>query len=212
MAKYLSEAGLAHLWTAILKPLFASKVDKVTGKGLSSLDFTQAYLNRIGAAEDGITTLGSTKVDKIGGKGLSTNDFTTAYKDLVDQNAANVASLSSGKVDVVAGKGLSTNDLTNELAAAYAAKANLVSFTATLPTAGWTGSGPYTQTVNVAGLLATDVPVADIVLSDTTATAITQLEAYSYLGRMVTGAGTLAATCYSSKPAVDLPLVLKVVR
>ena len=78
MAKYLSEAGLAHLWTDVLKPLFASKVDKVTGKGLSSLDFTQAYLNRIGAAEDGIATLGNVKVNKVSGKGLSTNDFTDA--------------------------------------------------------------------------------------------------------------------------------------
>lgn len=212
MAKYLSEAGLAHLWTNILKPLFSSKVDKVTGKGLSSLDFTQAYLNRIGAAEDGITTLGSTKVDKIGGKGLSTNDFTTAYKDLVDQNAVNIATLSSGKVDVVAGKGLSTNDLTDELAASYAAKANMTSFTVALPTLGWEGSGPYTQTVNVAGMLNADNPIVDIVLSETATTAIAQLAAYGLVGRIDSGNGTITAICYEEKPAIDLSLMMKAVR
>lgn len=176
MAKYLSEAGLAHLWTNILKPKFASKVDKVTGKGLSSLDFTQTHLNRIDAAQDAITTLGSTKVDKIGGKGLS------------------------------------TIDLTNELAAEYAEKANLATFMATFAVDGWTGDGPYTQTLNISNLLDTDVPIADIILSDITITAVSQLESYSFIGRMVTGAGTLTAICYFTKPVVDLPIILKVVR
>lgn len=138
MEKYLSEAGLTHFWTEILKPLFNAKVDKVTGKGLSSLDFTQIYLNRIGAAEDAVTTLGSTKVDKIGGKGLSTNDFTTAYKDLIEQNTAGILELSSTIAQTATG----------------------VTRTATLPTSGWSGTGPYTYAASVTGVTEDNVVLA----------------------------------------------------
>lgn len=112
MAKYFSEAGLSHLWTNILKPLFATKVDKVSGKGLSTLDFSQTHVDRLVAVENAATTLNSVKVDKSGTKVLSTNDFTTAYKDQIDQNVVDIAALDAAKVDVAEGKGLSTNDFT----------------------------------------------------------------------------------------------------
>lgn len=47
-----------------------NKVDKIAGKGLSTNDFTNQYINSI-----------NNKVDKINGKGLSTNDFTTDEKN-----------------------------------------------------------------------------------------------------------------------------------
>ena len=73
-----------------------SKVDKVSGKGLSTNDYTTTDKNLV-------ATIPS-KVDKVSGKGLSTNDYTTADKNLV-------ATIPS-KVDKVSGKGLSTNDYT----------------------------------------------------------------------------------------------------
>lgn len=54
-----------------------NKVDKVTGKGLSTNDYTNADKNIV----DGVTSALNGKVDKEQGKGLSTNDFTTALKD-----------------------------------------------------------------------------------------------------------------------------------
>ena len=53
-----------------------NKVDKVTGKGLSTNDYTNADKTAVGTIGD--------KVDKVSGKGLSTNDFTNAYKTKVD--------------------------------------------------------------------------------------------------------------------------------
>ncbi len=91
-------------------------------------------------------------------------------------------------------------------------KASVAQYTATLPAAGWSGSGPYTQTVAVSGLLASDIPVADVVLSDTAATAQAQLEAYGYVGRMDTAENALTVTCYEEAPALDLTLALRVVR
>ena len=52
----------------------ANKVDKVTGKGLSTNDFTNDYK----------TTLDTLKTDLNAGKKLSTNDFTNEYKEKID--------------------------------------------------------------------------------------------------------------------------------
>lgn len=97
---YLDENGLLFLLQQIDSWL-EGKVDKVTGKGLSTNDFTTALLTKLNGIAEGATkntvenTLTSTsttnalsaaqgkvlndgKVDKVDGKGLSTNDFTTA--------------------------------------------------------------------------------------------------------------------------------------
>lgn len=75
------------------------KVDKVTGKGLSTNDYTDSAkslleetvpqeLDRIDAkiteVEGNVYSNFKNKVDKVAGKGLSTNDFTTELKDKLD--------------------------------------------------------------------------------------------------------------------------------
>lgn len=85
-------------------------------------------------------------------------------------------------------------------------------YTVPLPASMWTGTGPYTQTVSVEGILATDNPVADVVLSENAADAIAETEAWAAVGRIVTMAGQIAVTCYEDKPARDITIQLKVVR
>jgi hypothetical protein len=84
-----------------VKSLIDLKVDKVTGKGLSSNDYTTEEKNKLAGVATGAThveidttlaTTGkaadakatgdalATKVDKVNGKGLSTNDYTIAEK------------------------------------------------------------------------------------------------------------------------------------
>ena len=72
----------------------AAKVDKVSGKALSTNDYTAADKAEVAKVKN--------KVDKITGKGLSTNDYTAAEK-------TEVAKIKD-KVDKVDGKGLSAND------------------------------------------------------------------------------------------------------
>ena len=70
-------AALADYTTAAnLNTLLAGKVDKVTGKGLSTNDYTDADKAIVGGVTDALAG----KVDKVTGKGLSTNDYTTAEK------------------------------------------------------------------------------------------------------------------------------------
>lgn len=83
--------------------------------------------------------------------------------------------------------------------------------TATLDTS-WSGSSaPYTKTISVSGILSTDVPFIDIVMSGTYATDTARQEAWGCIYRAVTADN--AITFYATdKPTVNLPLQIKVVR
>ena len=88
-----------------------AKVDKVTGKQLSTEDFTTAEKNKLAGLNNyddtqvqaDITALQNGKVDKVAGKQLSTEDFTTAEKNKLNglynyddtQVKADISSLSS---------------------------------------------------------------------------------------------------------------------
>ena len=83
--------------------------------------------------------------------------------------------------------------------------------TATLNTS-WSGSSaPYSKTVTVSGILATDTPIIDIVMSGTYSTDEARIEAWGYIYRAVTGNGSI--TFYTTeKPTINLPIQIKVVR
>ena len=150
MAKYLDNDGLLYLWQKI-KNVFATKdslndkVDKVTGKGLSTNDYTTDEKNKLHGIQVEAQVNPQVMVDGNSREilGYSVNDDIGAlimyYSDTSPDgeaiavplaSAAQVAiqSLSNalaGKVDAEDGKGLSTNDYTtaekNKLAAFGAA-------------------------------------------------------------------------------------------
>lgn len=84
-------------------------------------------------------------------------------------------------------------------------------FTATIST-DWTGSGPYTQTVAVAGILETDMPHITPVYSSTNVTAIAQKEAWAQVSRGEAAAGGIKFTCFAGKPVTAIPIQIEVVR
>jgi hypothetical protein len=112
----------------------ASKVDKVSGKELSTNDYSTAEKTKLAAitgtntGDQDLSALASTvqlagKVDKETGKGLSSNDYTSAEKSKLaaitgtntgDQDLSGYATTVqlAGKVDKETGKGLSSNDYT----------------------------------------------------------------------------------------------------
>lgn len=83
--------------------------------------------------------------------------------------------------------------------------------TATLDT-NWSGSAaPYTKTITVSGILATDTPIIDVVMSGTYSTDEARIEAWGYIYRAVTANGSI--TFYATeKPTVSLPIQIRVVR
>lgn len=137
MAKYLDNDGLLYLWQKI-KNVFASKdalndkVDKVTGKGLSTNDYTTDEKNKLNGIQDGAQVNPQITVDGTSREILRyfLNDnngvLVMAYSDtspdggiiavpLASTAQEAIQSLSNalaGKVDAEDGKGLSTNDYT----------------------------------------------------------------------------------------------------
>lgn len=82
----------------------------------------------------------------------------------------------------------------------------------TLTAAGWSAAAPYTQTVAVSGILATDRPHYGAVYSGDTATALAQKEGFAVVDDLDTAAGSVTFTCFEEKPVVDLTIQLEVNR
>ena len=134
-------------YTALLTTI-AGKVDKVTGKGLSTEDFTSALKTKLDGIATGAnkttvdTALSSTsgnpvansavntalgnKVDKVSGKGLSTNDYTTAEKNKLAGIAAgaNAYSLPTASSSVLGGVKTGSN-ITNSSGTISITKGNV---------------------------------------------------------------------------------------
>lgn len=81
------------------------KVDKVSGKGLSANDYTNADKSIV----DGVTSALAGKVDKVTGKGLSTNDYDNTAKGIVD----GVTSALAGKQDTLTFDNVPTQNSNN---------------------------------------------------------------------------------------------------
>ena len=100
----------------------------------------------------------------------------------------------------------------SNLEATVAAKATVKYFTGRLLADGWTGaSAPFSQEITVNGILDTDKPKVDVVVSDTYATAETEIEAWGYVYRVVTSQN--GVTVYATeKPEVSLNIQIEVIR
>lgn len=103
-----------------ISELQSGKVDKVSGKSLSTNDFTNAYRDKV---DDTYTksetdTALAGKVDKVSGKGLSTNDFTNTYKNKVDNTYTKTETDSAiaGKIAEVVAEAPESFDTLKEIA------------------------------------------------------------------------------------------------
>ena len=82
-----------------------------------------------------------------------------------------------------------------------------------LPSASWIGdAAPYTQTVAVAGILATDNPHYGVVYAADQETRLAQKEAFALVDVLETADGIAIFTCFEDKPTVDLEIQLEVNR
>lgn len=82
----------------------------------------------------------------------------------------------------------------------------------TLLASGWVGTGPYTQSFRVDGILETDTPRYGVVYSADNDTRIAERDAFAAIDDLETGAGTVVFTCFDTKPDIDLLIHLEVSR
>lgn len=204
--------------------LLNGKVDKVAGKGLSTEDYTTAEKNKLANIDpdadrttvvqgtgNSVTSVMSQNAvtDCLSGK-VNTSDLATVATSGSYNDLSNTPTIPS----VVQTTGSSTTDVMsqNSITTELNNKATTALYNATLTSSGWTNAAPYTQTVTVSGILATDTPIADVVLDANTPTAISQISAWACVSKIETANGSITATCLESAPEVDLPIQLKVVR
>lgn len=97
-----------------------------------------------------------------------------------------------------------------------ATKNQVCTFTTDIAVSDWgaDSNGGYSCTKTITGVLATDIPEVDVVLSTDRAAAMTQLAALECLcdGTVITGNDTVKLWCYNNKPTVAITVRLKVVR
>ena len=84
-------------------------------------------------------------------------------------------------------------------------------WTATITTT-WSGSGPYTQSVTISGILASDMPHITPVYSSNNDIALAQKEAWAMVTRATAGANQITFICFEDKPAVEVPIQIEVIR
>ena len=144
--KALGVSGLTYMLTTLEQNLLNTKVDKVTGKGLSTNDFTTAYKDAVDALQTDVSALQSGKVDKVTGKGLSTNDFTDAYKNKLDGIASGATAIT---VDAAMSSS-STNPVQNQIiyAALSAKQARHKTASVTVQASAWNSNHQATVSMS----------------------------------------------------------------
>ena len=92
----------------------------------------------------------------------------------------------------------------------YVLKEDHLILSISLSARAWLGdSAPYTQTIAVEGILASDRPHYGVVYSEN---AIAEKEAFTMVDDLDTTEGNLTFTCFEEKPGVDLTIQLEVNR
>ena len=129
--------------------------------------------------------------------GLVTDGLTVDTTTMQAQFSAFLAKIQNDLANIEAGSGLVTRQ----------------TYTGTLGTA-WTGSAePYTQTISVPGILATDTPHIMPVYTDPNySVTLAQIEGWSNIVSAFSGDGVIAFYCRPDKPAVAIPIQIEVMR
>lgn len=81
----------------------------------------------------------------------------------------------------------------------------------TLPLSGWSETAPYTQTIDVGGMKKDYSPIVSLNMANVgTESEKKQIQkSWNYVDLIMTGNGTIVATCNFNKPIIDIPIVIK---
>jgi len=166
------------------------------------------------------TTYGRGSVTHYGHVKLS--DATSGTDDYYSGVAATPLAVKTAYDKAVAAQTAASNAQTTANGAASAAsaaqtaansKASTATYTVSVPT-GWTANeaGGYYKTVTVSGMLATDNPIADVVLGADVDANVAYIEAWSLVTRISTAANSITLYANGDAPATAFTVQLKAVR
>lgn len=101
------------------------------------------------------------------------------------------------------------NDPVEDTQAARKGYVDTTAVSVTIPASGWTGSGPYTQTVTVAGLTDGRRCMVYPAYGDDTAANLAMKEACGCLSYAKREGQNVTFTCLEDKPAVDIAVIVE---
>lgn len=166
----------------------------------------------VGAVQANTAITGATKCKiTYDSKGLVTSGEDLTSQDIPD--ISETYETKSNKSDSFTASSSETYASTKALVDGLNTKAEFKKFTATIGTSWVQGeNNEYTQEITLEGILEADTPTIDLVLSDDTSTARSQIEAWSCVSRITTFLGKIKIYCYDSSPTTEIPIQIICVR
>lgn len=189
------------------------------GVGVTAINAGNITDERLNANVCGLMSDGVTGVDTsvIQAQFIGMLETTEEQIDQKIREFGNLLATTESELDAVKDQyNAQLGELETALQAAYdtVELVNVLEANGTLLASGWQGSGvPYTQTIAVTGMLGADSPFVDLDTSGMAAGNFDALEsAIVNVQRCVAGTDTLTAYCYKSKPEINIPIHIKVIR
>ncbi len=199
-------ANEAPNWIELAIP--TNSVQSVNGKvGVVTLNYED-----VGAVKANTEITGATKCKiTYDSKGLVTYGEDLTAADIPDISGTYETKLN--KSDSFTESSSTTYASTKALVDGLNTKAEIKRYTATVGTSWTKGSNnEYTQELSISGILETDAPTIDLVLSDNVETSKSQIEAWSSVSRITTGNGKIKIYCYDSSPTIQIPIQVLCIR
>jgi hypothetical protein len=154
----------------------------------------------------------ASKADFIKGKEIVEQKISSAHNEAkAAGEAAENAQAAAENAQVAAENAQAAAENAEKNAKDYAGSLHKL-LTVAVPASGWSASAPYTQTIAVQGILATDTPHYSVAYSADTETALAQKEAFAMVDDLDTSNGSVKFTCFEEKPEVNLTIQLEVNR
>ena len=193
-----------YLWTRVIQNYNTGSPVTSYSVARMGIDGTGAVSSVAGVSPDATGNVTLTAAD-VGALAASGGSMTGA----INMNGQPISGLNDPTEESQAAR-KGYVDAAKEEAKAYT-DSKRKTWTATI-TATWSGSGPYTQSVTVSGILASDMPHITPVYSPDNATALAQKEAWACVSKAVTEAGLITFSCFEDKPAAAIPIQIEVIR
>ena len=201
-----SPASTLANWIPLATPI--DSVQSVNGKtGTVVLNYED-----VGAVQTNSAITGATKCKiTYDSKGLVTAGADLSASDIPD--ISGTYETISNKSDSYSVSSSTTYASTKALVDGLTTKAEISKYTVSVGT-NWTqdAGGKYTQSVSVSGILATDTPIIDLILSDNVDTANSQLESWACVSKVTTTNGGITLSCYNTQPTAEMQLQILCVR
>lgn len=105
------------------------------------------------------------------------------------------------------------NKINNKLATKeeLSMRAKAVSYTATIPTSGWSSTTPYYLDIVVEGLSENDSPTITPIYTGTLATDQARQEAWNKIDRVVANNDSIRVYAFEEKPSVEIPINIQAI-